>query len=90
MGAETSRLEAADARYEEWSARTTSTREIAGKAKAELQRRGQRPPAGEALGPQNMMAWWREFQAGRNFLASGAAGHRDSQPYAPAHANVRP
>ena len=40
MAAETSRLEAANARYEEWSARTASTREIAGKAKAELQRRG--------------------------------------------------
>ena len=33
-------LEAASARYEEWSAQTASTRETAGKAKAELQRRG--------------------------------------------------
>ena len=54
LAAETSRLEAANARYEEWSARTASTREIAGKAKAELQRRGQQPPTGRAPGPQNM------------------------------------
>ena len=33
-------LEAASARYEEWSAQMASTRETAGKAKAELQRRG--------------------------------------------------
>ena len=63
LAAQTSRLEAANARYEEWSARTASTREIAGKAKAELQRRGQQPPAKEAPGSQNMAAWWREFQA---------------------------
>jgi hypothetical protein len=54
MAAETSRLEAADARYEEWSARTASTREMAGKAKAELRRRGQQPPAGRAQEPQSM------------------------------------
>ncbi len=63
MAAETNRLEAANARYEEWSARTASTREMAAKAKAELQRRGQQPPAGIAPGPQNMADWWREFQA---------------------------
>jgi hypothetical protein len=40
MGAEKSRLEAASARYEEWSAKTIGARETAGKAKAELQRRG--------------------------------------------------
>ena len=50
LAAQTSRLEAANARYEEWSARTASTREMAGKAKAELQRRGQQPPAREAAG----------------------------------------
>lgn len=59
LAAETGRLEAANARSEEWSARMASTREIAGKAKAELQRRGQQPPAGEAPGPQNMADWWR-------------------------------
>ena len=63
LAAETSRLEAANARYEQWSARTASTREIASKAKAELRRRGQEPPAGRAPRPQNMAAWWPEFQA---------------------------
>jgi hypothetical protein len=63
LAAETSRLEAANARYEEWSARTASTREIAGKARAELQRRGQQPAAGRATGPRSMVDWWREFQA---------------------------
>ena len=63
LAAQTSRLEAANARYEEWSARTATTREIAGKARAELQRRGQETSAGEAPGPQSMAAWWREFQA---------------------------
>jgi hypothetical protein len=63
LAAQRSRLEAADARFGEWSARTTSTREIAGKAKAELQRRGQQPSAGGSPGPQSMATWWREFQA---------------------------
>ena len=63
LAAQTSFLEAANARYEEWSARTASTRETAGKAKAELQRRGQEPSAGEAPGPQSTVTWWREFQA---------------------------
>jgi hypothetical protein len=40
IAAEKSRLEAASARYEEWSAKTIGARETAGKAKAELQRRG--------------------------------------------------
>jgi hypothetical protein len=63
LAAETSRLAAANARYEEWSARTAGAREIAGKAKAELQRRGQEPSAEGAAGPQSMATWWREFQA---------------------------
>ncbi len=63
LAAQTSRLEAANARYEEWSTKTAGTREMAEKAKAELQRRGQEPTADEAPGPQNMVTWWREFQA---------------------------
>jgi len=63
LAAETSRLDAANALYEDWSARTASTRETAGKAKAELRYRGQEPSAGAAPGPQSMAAWWREFQA---------------------------
>jgi hypothetical protein len=63
LATQTSRLEAANARFEEWSAWTASTREIAGKAKAELQRRGQEPSAREAPQPQSMVTWWRYFQA---------------------------
>ena len=88
MAAETSRLEAANARYEEWSARTASTREIAGKAKAELQRRGQQPPAGRAPGPQSMAAWWREFQADADAMDRAIerehqAAVYDGQPWPP-------
>jgi len=63
LAAQASRLEAANARYEQWSARTASTREIAGKARAELQRRGQHPPAGRATEPRGMADWWQGFQA---------------------------
>ena len=63
MAVEASRLEASNARFEEWSARTASTRELAGKAKVELQRRGQQPPTREAPEPRSMATWWREFQA---------------------------
>jgi hypothetical protein len=63
LAAETSRLEAANARYEEWSARTASIREMAGKAKAELQCRQQQTPAARAPEPQSMATWWRDFQA---------------------------
>ena len=88
LAAQTSRLEAANARYEEWSARTASTREIAGKAKAELQRRGQQPAAGEAPGPQSMAAWWREFQADADAMDRAIerehqAAVYDGQPWPP-------
>jgi hypothetical protein len=88
LDAETSRLEAASARYEEWSARTASIREMAGKAKAELQRRGQEPAAGEVPGPQSMTAWWRDFQADADAMDCAiqrehqAAVH-DGQPWPP-------
>ena len=47
MTAERQRLEADNARYEKWSADSRSIREEAGKAKAELQRRGNRQPEEE-------------------------------------------
>ena len=62
MAAEKSRLEAASTRYEEWSAKTSGTRETAGKAKAELQRRGHTPAPAETLQPQRTLEW-QEFQA---------------------------
>ena len=88
LAAQTSRLETANARYEEWSVRTASTREIAGKAKAELQRRGQEPSAGEAAGPQSMATWWREYQAhadavDRAIEREHQAAIHDGQPWPP-------
>jgi AAA domain len=77
LAAEASRLEAANARYENWCARTASTRELAGKAKAELQRRGQQPPPVRTPGPQSMATWWREFQADAD--AAGRAIGREHQ-----------
>ena len=63
LAAEAGRLEAGNARYEKWSARTASTREIAGRAKAELQRRGHRPSDRGTAEPESVAAWWRGFQA---------------------------
>jgi len=88
LAVQASRLEAADARFEEWSAQTASTREIAGKAQAELQRRGQQPPARRTSGPPSMATWWRELQADADALDRAierehqAAVH-DSQPWPP-------
>lgn len=88
LAAQTSRLEAVNARYEEWSARTASTRETAGKAKAELQRRGQEPAIGGAAGPQSMAAWWRQFQADADAMdrvieQEHQAAIYDGQPWPP-------
>jgi len=88
LAVQTSRLEAANARYEEWSARTASTREMAGKAKAELQRRGQEPAAGGAPGLQSMATWWREFQADADAMDRAIerehqAAVNDAQPWPP-------
>ena len=77
MAAEKARLEAANVRYEEWSAKTASTRETAGKAKAELQRRGHQPAAADAPEPQSTLEWWREFEA--NVEAADRALARQQQ-----------
>ena len=69
MAARREQLEAANARYETWAADTSSRREAAGKARAELERRGlaqqaagqrQAEPEGE---PQTMVEWWRQLEA---------------------------
>ncbi len=88
LATQTSRLEAANAWYEEWSARTACTREMAGKAKAELQRRGQEPATGGVSGPQSMAAWWRQFQADadaadRVIEHEHQAAIHDGQPWPP-------
>ena len=70
MAAQREQLEAANARYETWTADTSSRREAGGRAKAELQRRelaqqtaGQRQAEPED-GPQTMAEWWRQLEAG--------------------------
>ena len=88
LAAQKSRLEAANARYEEWAARTASTREMAGRAKAELQRRGQEPATGGAPGPRSMAAWWRQFEADADAMDRAIerehqAAVNDGQPWPP-------
>jgi hypothetical protein len=63
MAAGKSRLEAASARYEEWSAKTIGTRDTAGKARAELQRRGHEPAPAQTPQPQSALDWWQELEA---------------------------
>ena len=68
LAAKQEQLEAGNARYEQWAADTHGTRETAGKARAELQRRGQPQPDGEQQvqphdEPQTTAGWWREFEA---------------------------
>jgi hypothetical protein len=85
---EVSRLEAATARYEEWSARTASTRERAGKARVELERRGQQPSAGGAAEPHDMAAWWLDFEmhaaaVDRAIESEHQAAIREGRPWPP-------
>ena len=69
LAARREQLEAANARYERWAADTSSRREAAGKASAELERRelaqqtaGQRHAEPEDE-PQTMVEWWRQLEA---------------------------
>ena len=66
LAAERQRLEASNARYENWSAGTRATREAAGKARSELARRGHARTEAEPQPqdqPQTTAGWWREFEA---------------------------
>jgi hypothetical protein len=68
LAAERQRLEADNARYEQWTAHTHATRDTAGQATAELQRRGHAQPDGEPHrqpedGPQLMAGWWQQLEA---------------------------
>ena len=90
MAARREQLQAANARYEKWAADTGSSREAAGKASAELQRRelaqqtaGQRHAEPEDE-PQTAAEWWRQLEADlaavdraleREQQAAIAAGH---------------
>ncbi len=69
MATRREQLEAANARYEKWATDTSSERETAGKARAELERRGlarqaaeQRQPETERE-PPTMVQWWRQLEA---------------------------
>jgi hypothetical protein len=67
LAAERQHLEAGNARYEQWSADTHATRDAAGKATAELQRRGHAQPDGEPQRrpedePQLMAGWWQQLE----------------------------
>ena len=80
MTAKKTRLEALSTAYEAWAGKTQSIREAAGKARAELGRRGQPQPQER---PQTMAGWWRQLGAdldaidralGRERQAAIAAG----------------
>lgn len=62
LEAERVRLEAVNSEHEAWSARTAATRETAGKALAELERRGQADKPEQPVEHQSMVQWWREFE----------------------------
>ena len=83
MAAQREQLEAANARYQTWTADTSSRREAGGRAKAELERRelaqqtaGQRQREPED-GPQTMADWWRRLEA--NLAAVDRAIKREHQ-----------
>ena len=87
MAAEKTRLEAMNATYETWSGRTSTARETAAQAKAELGRRDHAQPAEKS---PTMTGWWRQFEADlgameraieREHQAAIAAG----QPWPPQH-----
>ena len=96
MAAQREQLEAANARYEKWAADTSGRRGAAGKARAELERRGLAQQAAEQRQPeaegesQTMMEWWRQLEADlaavdrlieREHQAAIAAG----KPWPPQH-----
>jgi hypothetical protein len=69
LAAQREQLEAANARYETWATDTSARREAAGKARAELKRRGlaqqaagQRQPETEGE-PPTTVQWWRQLEA---------------------------
>ena len=82
LAAERQRLEADNARYEQWSTNTHVTREAAGKAIAELERRGHAQPGGEPDAqredePQLAAGWSQQLEA--NAKAVDGAGTSEHQ-----------
>jgi hypothetical protein len=96
MAAQREQLQAANDRYQTWNACTGSTREAAGKARAELERRKlvqrtaeQRQPQARRE-PQTTVQWWRQLESdlaaldraiGREHQAAVTAG----KPWPPEH-----
>ncbi len=85
LAAERERLEAEHAEYEEWAARTESVRDLAGKAKAELERRGDPP---RETRPESMTDWWRRFESDLEkvdaaLTAERQAAEAEGRSYAP-------
>jgi len=93
MTAERERLEADHARYEQWAADTLATRQTAGKAKAELHRRGQPQPDREPQPqptnqPQPITDWWHMFEVDIQAVERALARQRQAaidagQPWPP-------
>jgi len=69
LDAEKARLEAIHADYESWSGKTREAREVAGKAKAELQRRSMQPQEPE----QSLVEWNQQFELEDETEASGSS-----------------
>jgi conjugative relaxase-like TrwC/TraI family protein len=87
MAAEKGRLEAMNATYEAWSGRTSTVREAAAQAKAELGRRGHAQPPKK---PPTMAGWWRQFEADldateRAIEREHQAAIATDQPWPPQH-----
>ena len=83
LAVERQRLEADNTRYEHWVADTNDIRETAGKAQAELRRRGQaepdpQPQARPGNEPQAIARWWREFDAGLQAVECAIARQRQA------------
>lgn len=83
MSAQRQRLEAGNARYEQWAADTHSTRETAGKARAELHRRWHAQPDKEPQAkpndePQTTARWWAEFEADLQAVERAIAGQHQA------------
>jgi hypothetical protein len=83
LAAQREQLEAANADYEGWTSDTSSRREAAGTARAELERRelaqqtaGQRQSEPEDQ-PQTMVEWWRQMEV--DLAAADRAIEREHQ-----------
>jgi hypothetical protein len=94
LAIERQRLEAGNAQYEQWSTDTHATRDAAGKATAELQRRGHAQADGEPHRqpedePQLMTGWRQELETDAEVVnradASGHPAVRNTMGPRPSH-----